>query len=148
MYEPNAARRIMAGHLTNLYAGTIDRAGAERYVRKLGEYAAENADVECGLMCKALADELAAGKSPTLVLPGLGLQVAPDPDHEIDYGPADGGVVLEDDAAERRADAEAAAIAAASSAPPEPLQLTETQVAEAGKPAPLPPELEEGGPPA
>lgn len=105
MHDRNAARRVLAGHLTNLYAGVIDAEACVRNVRKLSTYGGEQADVELEGMAAELADELEAGGRPTLVLPELGLQVAPDPDAEVEWAGRDGPkVVPEADA--RRSHAE------------------------------------------
>lgn len=136
MYEPNSGRRIMAGHVSNLYGGAIDPATCALQLRKLATLAAEGADVELETMATTFAELLEVGERPTLVLPELGLQIAPDPAHEVNYGPGDAGVLAEADAAElnKKALEEAAAPRAAA----EPEQLTPTQVAEVGAPAPAP----------
>lgn len=143
VYEPNSGRRIMAGHVSNLYAGAIDSATCATQLRKLATLAAEGADLELEGMATTFADLLDLGERPTLVLPELGLQVAPTPAHEVNYGPGDAGVIAEADAAELNK--LALEEAAAPRVVVELEQLTPTQVAEAGEPAPAP-ELEE--PPA
>lgn len=134
VYEPNSARRIMCGHLSNHYAGAIDVATAAVQLRALGELGAAGADLELSGMCEALAKELEEGKRPTLVMPQLGIQVAPAPEQEVSYSGRDPLVLSEDQVAEQNARALEEA-----QAPREPLeQLTPTQVAEAGAPAPEP----------
>ncbi|MGE0161066.1 MAG: hypothetical protein AB7T31_16845 [Gemmatimonadales bacterium] len=138
-YDYHAARRIMAGHLGNLYGGLIDLPTAGRHLTKLAAYAGECADVELEGMTLELVRQLEAGERPTLILPSLTLQVAPDPEHEVNLGPGDDAVLDEVMAEAMRAAAEAA---------PEPTlnpeQLTPTQIAEAGAPAPDPSKSDEG----
>lgn len=130
MYEPSSARRIMFGHMSNMYAGAIDATTCALQLRKLGTLGADGADLELETMANTLAQLVENGERPTLVLPELGLQVGPPDTDGVTYGPGDAGIVTEAEALER-----------INEEPPtvEPAeQLTETQVAEAGKPAPAP----------
>ncbi|MGE0347398.1 MAG: hypothetical protein AB7N73_15040 [Gemmatimonadales bacterium] len=145
MYDQGAARRILAGHLRNVYAGTVPLDVGIAHVRKLGTYAGECADVELETMAAELANLLERGDRPTLVLPELAVQVAPDPASEVSYAMQDGELVLEETEAQARRDAElealADAAAAAAALPPAPsspvLEDEEPAVAPA-PPAPPP----------
>jgi hypothetical protein len=135
MYDQHTARRIMAGHVSNLYRGLIDAPTCAIQLRKLGGLAQDGADVELAAMCEQFAGLLDQGDRPTLVLPELGLQVAPDPAHEVSYGPGGGGVVAEANAAELNKEALEAAAPATDPAP----QLSPTSVVESDSgPAPAP----------
>ena len=60
-YDTSAARRIMAGNLSNLYNGIIDEPAAIRQLAGLAGLAGDNGDVECETMCHELAKQLEAG---------------------------------------------------------------------------------------
>ena len=79
-HDRNAARRVFAGHVSNLYAGVIDLEGCTANLLGLSEYGLAQGDDELAQMAAEFAGQLAEGNLPTLVLPELGLAVGPDPD--------------------------------------------------------------------
>ena len=74
-HDKNAARRILAGHLSNLYDGTIDLETAVRNLEALAAYGTETGDGELAAMTAELVSQLEEGLEPALVFPELGISV-------------------------------------------------------------------------
>lgn len=80
MYDAAAARRIIAGHVSNLYTGLITREAAARNLDALADHCSVCADPEAAMACDNLSAQISAGESPTVTFPKLEISVAPDPD--------------------------------------------------------------------
>lgn len=80
-YNRLTARRMLAGHLGNLYAAAVTLAAFQRDVHQLAGFAGEHEDLELESMARELVEQVSdpVTPMPTLVLPELGITVAPGP---------------------------------------------------------------------
>lgn len=96
MLDPHTARDTLSRHLDRVYDGEVAGARVAAAIRTLGIEAEAAADYDFSDACGAIADELEAGNTPTVVMAGYGRQMwAQDERHEIaQYAIAGGAVAV------------------------------------------------------
>lgn len=85
MYNPDAARRMLAGHLATFYGDRCDLEAFRRNVLELAGFGESHDDPELRGMSHELLAQIEQGGAPALVLPALDVTVAP-PALEADAG--------------------------------------------------------------
>lgn len=90
IYDAGAARRLIAGHMSNLYAGLVSRDDVIRNLEGLHDLCDRGEDPEAANACVELASQIAAGHSPIVVFPKLDIRVGPPAEgEELQEEPAD-----------------------------------------------------------
>lgn len=90
LLHPTAGRRILAGNLSNYYAGVTDSEQCLAALSDLADFADREGDAELHSMCARVWGELHDGGSPSLEFPGYEIDPVAVPEGDaVLYDPED-----------------------------------------------------------